>query len=352
MNFTTLNLSTTLTQLAAGAARGFDDLDERAKEQLAARTEQQARAEIDRQMKIYLAEEKAYVESVKKTVAGMQRVHDLAVKDLAKLQKLKQKPSNAEEIRALHKRLDQSFMFCASSGGEIERMAENLTAHQDFRANPVPDELDAVIGEARRKALADHFVKNRAPAIGWVGGLAGTRAAAEQIVKRSKLMHREAGVFARGATDALKVQELIESEIDKLFKAPKGPLYTLDSDYSGIEDQLKSNITTIESYAKGKQAFTSRKAYDGFISGQKFNVENFGGKIAAGHGVLDTARARVAAVAALGKKAPLTPEQVAKLKEAQTKISEGAKMLKKAESAFSSFKKQVDKTLPKLKAPS
>ncbi|MDT8344463.1 MAG: hypothetical protein RQ752_08500 [Thermohalobaculum sp.] len=351
MNFTTLNLSTTLGQIAANAARGFDTLDTGAKAQVAAQTEQAVKAEIDRQMKIYLAEEKAYVDAVKKLVANMQRVHDLAVKDLAKLQKLKHKPSNAEEIKALHKRLDQSFMFCGSSGAELSKMAGDLTAHQDFRANPIPDALDAVVGAAVKKQLSDHFVKNRAPAIGWVGGLQGLKTSAEQVVKRTKLMQREAAVFASDAIDALKVQELIASEMDKLFKVPKGPLAIIESDYTGLADQINSNIATIEGHAKGKQTFPNRKVYDGFIGGQKFNVENFGGKIEGLRGVIATATARLNAIAALGKKAPLSPQQVARLKEAKTAIAEGAKLLKKIESAYSSFKKTIDKTLPKLKAP-
>ncbi len=118
---------------------------------------------IKTQGKTYLAEEKAYVDAVKKSTKDMKATFAKATADIKALQKLKHKAKNEKEIKALHTRIDQSFVFGSALMGDMNKWANDLAAHQGRRGDVIPSDEDAkeLLGDDEIKRLDAIFKKIR-----------------------------------------------------------------------------------------------------------------------------------------------------------------------------------------------
>lgn len=348
MNFTTLDLPTQLQTISDAAANGFGDLDADGMARVARDTETHVKGEINRQMRTFIGEQKAYCDAVKQKIARITQVYGAAAKELKTLEKLKDKPKNARDIATRKRLIDQSYVVITEEVDEIQDLATALaTAHTALRNDVMPAGLDRVLGGTKPKELDAHFKKLREPTIAWLARLKGPRETVKAMQKRVAVMQREAAVLANTASDEANVGMAVEAELDMLF-APNGPIDMLARDAHFPEQDADLNTDDVQRGLKGRNHYPSQRHLEVWKKGKKGNVRILADKQAKVKDTYDTAMAHLHAVEVLAKKAPLTDDQKQRVREAKDDLKIRAKQIKKNDTAISAFRKVV-KSVDKVK---
>jgi len=311
---------------------------------------------IKAQGKIYLAEEKAYAEAVKKSFADMKTALKKATDDMKSLRKLKHKPKNEKEIKALHLRIDQSYAMGVAMVGDLQKWGGDLAAHQGWRGDVIPNDDDAkeLLGKDEIARLDAFFKKIREVGVGQVASVSSSRKQAAEMLKRLETLTKAAAIDVKDLLGAQETEKFATDELDALEK-PKGELQELER-LPFLANQMKENIKSVEEFLKDVKD-KKKKVTEKMIVGQQTvrnrDVPAKDGAIKLMKTMNDTVKATcndIKNAAKKGGKNSLSPDTLKRLSEALAKTKEYDKVLKDMEKNYPKYHKLVTKDLAKAKA--
>ena len=191
---------------------------------------QKCESEIDRQVAIYVNEEKEYADTITKLHATAKQVSTDLIAELETLRN----NFNEDTLISMTQKLRRLQQIL-----EIQkRHSEDLTAHQGFRADPGWDTNQGVkaVGAEQEKALKTRFITKRAP------GIAATAGLAPKIEKIKEFNVR--------AADCLKTAMALKSKTAGSIKELTAEAEKLRVDTENNAGSTKDSLTKINDMIK------------------------------------------------------------------------------------------------------
>lgn len=356
MKFTKLEIKDPLSKVVGSSLPLYRKAPDNQKGGIRIQVSKRMEEMIKAQGKIYLAEEKAYAEGVKKTLADLKTAVGKSVDDMKALQKLKHKPKNEQEIKKLHLRIDQTHTMGIAHIANLNEWREGLTSHQGWRAEVIPSDSDAkeLLGDDEIARLDALFKKIREVGVGAVASVSSAKKQAPEMLHRLETLSKAAEIAAKDMLGAQEVENFATTELDKLEK-PNGELDTLEQRIHSTASSLKSNIKGVEDFLKDlkdKKKKVTAKDITGQQTVRNRDIQAKKGDIKLFKTLNDTAKAicgDIKSTAKKGGKNALSPDTIKRLSDALAKTKEYDKILKEIEKNYPKYEKLVTKELAKAK---
>ncbi len=343
MKFTKLDLSTKLKAIATKQRSVFDAANDQPK--IKEKTRKLLEAEIKRQGHIYLKEEKAYCEHITEIRKDSESITGEALDLMKDLQKLKNKPKNAGEIKAMIDRINFSARVVSDGKKEMDNLALGLKNHQGFRGkNTISGykDAEAVIGAPVCKILDQYFFKLQAAAVQWVGLVKADRVKIIEHDKRMQMAVNMAKAAKGDAATARTAMKACDRQLDQLDHA-NGDLYGFFNGQGvGLASRFEDAHDRIMSVVKGKDK-NAVKNIKTYTVNQRKLVSGARSQLKEAHTIAKTASLRYTNIKKLGNKLSLPPASKTRLSAAKAKINEMDKLNKKAIASLDKYAKSVAK---------
>jgi len=354
MKFTKLEIVDPLKKVVESALPLYRKAPENQKAGIRIQVSSRMAEIIKAQGKIYLEEEKAYVEAVNKTVKDMKLALGKSVADMKDLQKLKHKPKNEKDIKGLHLRVDQSYAMGVALVGEMSKWGEGLTAHQGWRGDVIPGDKDAkeLLGDAEIKQLDATFKKIREMGVGLISSVKSPKAQADEMLKRLETLSKAAALAAKDLLGASEVENFAKGELDELEKPNSGDIAVVEQLVGSMPGALDGAAKSLKDFLKDKKKITA-KTLEAAQTFHNRNVVTRGGHIKeaqARNETIKTTCAEIEKAAKKGGKGAVSPETLKRMTDALAKAKVNDKILAKLTKDFGAYEKSVTKDLAKLKA--
>ena len=343
MKFTKLDLTTKLEAIATKQRSVFDAANDKPK--IKQQTLKLLEAEISRQIGIYLKEEKAYCARINEIRELGEGVTGDAVDWLKDLQKLKDKPKNAQEIKKTIDRINSNARIVVSGKKEMVDLGNGLLNHMDFRNNKKLagyKDAEAVIGAAACKALDGYFTKLRTPAVQWIGLVKAERMKIREHVKRMQMAVNIAKAAKGQAATALTAMNACNRQLDQLDQNAGDLSVFFDGPMCNLAPHMESFQNNIMRVVNGKDKKTGKALAD-YIKIQQNTLSTLKTQMKSAQAIAKTASLRYTNLQKLGKKISLPAASKTRLSAAKTRIKDMDKLNKKAATNFDKCTKSFTK---------
>ena len=250
MNFTKLDLPDKIDALMKKCKGYVEQLDDPQKRnQMVSKTMELANAELDRQMKIYVKEEKEYIAAVEQ-LQGMVQTFAREQRDIVKQLQKNWDDTQYNKLVEINKRLPKAVVT-------INNLGNKLTAHQGVRGAICSDDniVKAAVSANNFKILNNRYKKLRQPMID---------AIAKVRIKINKL-----DAYAERGESCLKAANSLKRDYVKNIDALKREMTQRGTELQGALVNLgslntsKDRMETFIGYAKKTSTYPSSRDMGG-----------------------------------------------------------------------------------------